>query len=67
MNNRLHANIWKLSLINIVQWFLIIIAIIVPYYQSRGLSMSEIFLLQSIFSLSIVVFEIPSGYFADFV
>jgi len=27
--------------------------------------MHEIFILQSIYSISIVVFEIPSGYFAD--
>ncbi|HNV94845.1 MAG TPA: MFS transporter [Bacteroidales bacterium] len=39
--------------------------IVVLFYQSNNLSMHEIFIIQSIYSISIVAFEIPSGYFAD--
>ncbi len=39
--------------------------IVVIFFQSHGLSMKEVFLLQSIYSLAIVALEIPSGYFAD--
>jgi hypothetical protein len=39
--------------------------IVVLFYQNNGLSIREVFVLQSIYSLSIVLLEIPSGYFAD--
>jgi len=39
--------------------------IIVLFFQENGLSMKEVFLLQSIFSIGIILFEIPSGYFSD--
>lgn len=39
--------------------------IVVLFFQDNGLSMTQIFLLNSIFSISIVVFEIPSWYFSD--
>jgi len=39
--------------------------IVVLFFQDNGLSMTQIFLLNSIFSIAIVVFEIPSGYFSD--
>lgn len=35
------------------------------YRQSRGLSMYQIFLIESMFWLLMIVFEIPWGYFAD--
>lgn len=39
--------------------------IIVIYWQSHGLGMRDIFILQVIFSLALVGFEVPSGYLAD--
>ncbi len=63
----LQSNIWKLLVISGIELFLLIIPIMVPFYQSNGLTMKDVFLLQSIFSISIVLFEIPSGYFADVV
>jgi len=45
--------------------FMITMPIIVIYWQSHGLSMRDIFVLQVIFSIAIVVLEVPSGYFAD--
>lgn len=39
--------------------------IVVPFYKSNGLSMQDIFILRAIYSIAIVVLEIPSGYFAD--
>lgn len=41
--------------------------IIIPFFRSKGLSMAEIMLLQSVFSFSVVLFEVPSGYFGDVV
>lgn len=39
--------------------------IVVPFYESNGLSMKDIMILQAIYSIAIVVLEIPSGYMAD--
>lgn len=41
--------------------------IIVLFFQDNGLSMREVFLLQSFFSIVIVVTEVPSGYLADII
>jgi len=40
-------------------------AYLTPFFLQRGLSLSGVFLLQSIFSLAFLLWEIPSGYIAD--
>ena len=44
---------------------LVIIPVIVPFFESKGLSLAEVYYLQAIFAFVVVVFEVPSGYFAD--
>ena len=39
--------------------------IVVPFYKANGLGMKDVMLLQGVYSVTIVVLEIPSGYFAD--
>ena len=39
--------------------------IIVLFFQEHGLSLTEVMIIQAIYSLSVAVFEIPSGYIAD--
>ena len=39
--------------------------IVVPFYESNGLSMKDIMILQAVYSIAIVILEIPSGYLAD--
>ena len=39
--------------------------IIVLFYHENGLSMTQIFLLKSVYSIGMLVLEIPSGYFGD--
>jgi MFS family permease len=58
-------NIFKLYIIKIAKWFSLIMPIIVLFYQDNGLSMTQIFLLKSVYSVGMLVFEIPSGYFGD--
>ena len=65
MNNNVESNIWKLYVIRSFRWFLLIMPIFILFLQENGLSMTEILLLQSIFSIGIILFEIPSGYFSD--
>ncbi len=40
--------------------------VIVLFWQANGLSMTQIMLLQSIYSLGIVILELPTGAFADY-
>jgi MFS family permease len=61
----LHPNIPRLYLIKIAKWFMLYMPIVVPFYESNGLSMKDIMVLQAVYSIAIVVLEIPSGYLAD--
>jgi len=58
-------NLTYLYLIKIAKWFMLFMPIVVPFYQSNGLEMRDVFTLQAIYSVAIVVLEIPSGYLAD--
>ena len=40
--------------------------IIVIFFKENGLSLTQIMILQSVYSLTVALTEIPSGYFADF-
>lgn len=61
----LPENILPLTLIKIAKWFSLVMPIVVLFYQDNGLSMSQIFLLKSVYSIAMVVAELPSGYLAD--
>ncbi len=59
------SNIIKLYLIKIAKWFMLFMPIIVLFYQDNGLAMQDIFTLKAVYSIAIVILEIPSGYLAD--
>lgn len=59
------SNIWKLYAGTFLHEILFIAAIIVPFLGHLGLSMQEILITESIFSVTILILEVPSGYFAD--
>jgi MFS family permease len=61
----IHPNIYRLYLIKIAKWFMLYMPIVVPFYVSNGLTMKDIMVLQAIYSIAIVILEIPSGYLAD--
>jgi MFS family permease len=44
---------------------MLVMPIVVLFYKENGLNVTQVFILQSVYSLSIVLLEIPSGYFAD--
>ena len=64
-NLNLSSNVWKLYLIKAVRSGMFSIPIIVLFFKENGLSMKEILLLQSIFSIAVISLEVPTGYFAD--
>ena len=66
MDNRLKANVWKSYAIQILaRGVSFYIPIIVLFWQRSGLTFSQIALLQTAFSICIVILELPSGYLAD--
>lgn len=45
--------------------FMLIVPVIVPFFESKGLSLAQVFYLQALYASAIVILEAPSGYFAD--
>src|SRR5210317_775949 len=60
-------NIYNLYLIKLSKWLMLIMPIVALFYNENGLDELDIYLLQAIYSLSVVIMEIPSGYMADIV
>jgi len=45
--------------------FWVLVPILVPFYKANGMSATQILTIQAAFSLSQLIFEIPSGYLSD--
>jgi len=58
-------NYFLLCTIAFLQGFIFYGPIATLYRQSRGISIYEIFMIESIFMILMVAFEIPWGWFAD--
>ncbi len=67
IKDKLQRNIRILYLFSFCWLALIIIPIVVPFFASKGLALADVFVLQSIFALSVVICEVPSGYLADII
>ena len=61
--NKLKHNIRKLYVFRALKSCMLIMPIITIFFQDNGLTLSQIFLLQSIFSIVLFGFEVPTGYF----
>ena len=64
---RLQRNLVRTLMLGFFQVFLVIMPIAVPFFQSKGLSMQEVFSLQALFALVVLITEVPSGYVADMI
>ena len=62
---RLKHNILKMYFLKGVTWFMVAMPVIVVFFQENNLSTTEIMILQAVYSLTIAILEIPSGFFAD--
>ncbi|NOU17551.1 MAG: MFS transporter [Bacteroidales bacterium] len=65
MRNDYQHNLIRLYILKVSHWFMLTMPIVVLFYKDNGLNMSQVFILQAIYSISIVALEVPSGYFAD--
>ncbi len=58
-------NLQRLYIVKVAKWFMLTMPILMIFYADMGFSTEQSFILKACYSLSIVVFEIPSGYAAD--
>ncbi len=65
MPRSLSTNIYCLYLIKLAKWLMLIMPIVALFYSANGLDHFDIYLLQAVYSLSVALLEIPSGYMAD--
>jgi MFS family permease len=65
MQPELRANIYKLYIVKISHWLMLAMPVVLIFYNANNLSIRHLFILQAIYSVSIVALEIPSGYLAD--
>jgi MFS family permease len=63
--DKIGNNITKLYLIKISKWFMLTQPILMLYFKDTGLTTEESFRLKAVYSVAIVLLELPSGYFAD--
>ena len=61
----LRNNIYKMYFLKAVMWFMVSMPIIVLFFQENGLSLIDVMILQGIYSITVALFEIPSGYISD--
>lgn len=59
------SNLWKIYTYKFLSEFYLIVPILIPYYESNNLNSLQIFTIQASYALSLLIFEIPSGYLAD--
>jgi MFS family permease len=66
-DRELRRNVARTLSMSFFQVFMLVMPIAVPFFESRGLTMQEIFSLQALFALAVLLGEVPSGYLADLV
>ena len=62
---RLRRNLALIIGVSFFHVFSLIMPVIVPIFESRGLDLGEILLLQAIFGFVVAGLEVPSGYLSD--
>ncbi|WP_457576853.1 MFS transporter [Desulfomarina sp.] len=67
MIRKIQANIYKLYLIKLSKWLMLIMPIVALFYRENGLNDFDIYLLQAVYAVSVALMEIPSGYMADII
>lgn len=61
----LRRNLTILKSLKGFQYLLFLLPVLVPFYQSQGLSVGEVIYLQAVFGVSVFLFEVPTGYISD--
>ncbi|WP_212637922.1 MFS transporter [Desulfocicer vacuolatum] len=65
MMKQVKSNILRLYIIKISKWLMLTMPIVFLFYRENGLATQDLFVLKAVYSASIVIMEVPSGYFGD--
>jgi MFS family permease len=61
----MQRNIYLLYGIKFSKWLMLYMPVIVVFFQNNGLSLTQIMVIQAVYSSIIAITEVPSGYFSD--
>ncbi len=64
---KIGRNLWKVIALKFLGDFLPIVPVLILYYTTNGLNLTQIFTIQAAFHLAVLLLEVPSGYLADVV
>ena len=67
MSDILNKNISRIFFFKFTVAFMVIMPIMIPFFKTRGLNMEQIYQLQSVFAVFMLIFEVPSGYISDII
>lgn len=59
------SNFKKICIIRAIRSGMFSVSILIPFFAENGVSLKEAIILQSLFSLVNIIFEVPTGNFAD--
>ena len=62
---RLRANVTHVLVMSFTWMFVLIAPIFVPFLADHDLGMAQVYRLQTVFALGVVLLEVPSGYVSD--
>lgn len=63
--DRIEGNLWRYRAFAAVAVMPFMLPVIVLFWQANGMDMFDVYLLQGIFALAVVLFEVPTGMVAD--
>ncbi len=63
--HQLERNVHLLFGLKAAKWFMLFMPVVVLFFMENGLDVKQIMLAQAAYSLSVALFELPSGYFSD--
>jgi hypothetical protein len=64
---RATRDIYKIIILRVVWAVILLQAVLAPYFVGKGVALPDVFLIQMIFSLSLIVGELPTGILADLI
>jgi len=67
MTDQLERNLWRYKLYLAIMHTPLFLPIITLFWQENGLDLFDIFVLQGLFSIAIVILEVPTGMIADLI
>jgi MFS family permease len=63
--SRLRANLWRYQAFQVLVTAFLFMPVIVLFWQENGLDPFDIYLLQGLFAVAVVLLEVPTGMIAD--